>query len=104
MDIEELQVLVTKFRDKRDWKQFHTPKNLAQAMASEVGELNDLYLWDRQPTPFDVGKELADIFIYLLSMAEILGLDLADAVIRKLNENEGKYSIIKSKGNDRKQV
>jgi dCTP diphosphatase len=102
-ELKDLQKAVVKFRDDRDWKQFHdNPKNLAQALASEVGELNDLYLWNRQPKISEVELEMADILIYLLSMADILDVDLADAVYFKLRINEAKYPVLLSRGNDEK--
>lgn len=100
--ITELQDMVAKFRDERDWRQFHTPKNLAQALASEVGELNDLYLWDREPDVSEVGQEMADIMIYLLSLADVTGIDLIAEVIRKIHVNSSKYPVGKSLGRSEK--
>jgi NTP pyrophosphatase (non-canonical NTP hydrolase) len=102
MTIDELIGIVVTFRDARDWKQFHTPKNLAQAMASEVGELNDLYLWDRTPNMGNVMDEVADITIYLLSLADITGIDIAECVIQKLKKNDHKYPTGKVQGDARK--
>lgn len=90
-EIKELQKLVAQFRDARDWLKYHTPKNLAQALASEVGELNDLFLWDRQPDISKVELEIADIFIYLLSLADVCKIDLSDAVHFKSRINETNY-------------
>jgi NTP pyrophosphatase (non-canonical NTP hydrolase) len=99
-ELKELQKAVVNFRDARDWRQFHdNPKNLAQALASEVGELNDLYLWDRKPEIEEVELEMADILIYLLSMADICKIDLYDAVHYKLRINEHKYPIAQFSGN-----
>jgi NTP pyrophosphatase (non-canonical NTP hydrolase) len=98
-ELKELQKAVVDFRDARNWRQFHdNPKNLAQALASEVGELNDLYLWDRMPYKEEVQLEMADILIYLLSMADICKIDLYDAVHYKLRINAEKYPIAKFKG------
>ena len=102
MNIKELEQLVIKFRDDRNWKQYHTPKNLTQALASEVGELNDLYLWNREPEKSSVGQEMADILIYLLSLADIAEIDLTQEIIFKLQINEVKYPIKKARGNDKK--
>ena len=98
-ELDDLQKAVANFRDMRDWLQFHTPKNLAQALSSEVGELNDLYLWDREPDPEAVKEEMADILIYLLSMADVLKIDLEDVVIFKLRVNQSKYPVLIFKGN-----
>jgi dCTP diphosphatase len=97
-----LQKAVAQFRDDRDWLKFHTPKNLAQALASEVGELNDLYLWTREPDISKVQQEMADILIYLLSMADVCKIDLADAVYFKLRINDAKYPVKFCKGDDAK--
>jgi NTP pyrophosphatase (non-canonical NTP hydrolase) len=98
-ELSELKSMVASFRDKRDWLQYHTPKNLAQALASEVGELNDLYLWEREPDPEMVKEEMADILIYLLSMADVLDVNLADAVEFKLKVNQAKYPTLIFRGN-----
>jgi dCTP diphosphatase len=97
-ELDELQLAVVKFRDKRDWIQYHTPKNLAMAICSEAGELTDLYLWDRHPEHINVGQEMADILIYLLSLADVTGINLYQEVIYKLHLNSAKYPINKFKG------
>jgi NTP pyrophosphatase (non-canonical NTP hydrolase) len=101
-ELKDLQKEVAAFRDARDWGQFHTPKNLAQALASEVGELNDLYLWTRKANIDFVELEMADILIYLLSLADVLKIDLADAVRFKLRLNDEKYPVKDYKGSDLK--
>ena len=101
-ELKDLQKAVVKFRDDRDWLQFHTPKNLAQALASEVGELNDLFLWSRDPDWVSVGHEMADIAIYLLSIADVTGIDLKSAIKAKLVLNERKYPVNHCRGNDKK--
>lgn len=95
MQIKDLQSLVAGFRDARNWRQFHTPKNLVQALASEVGELNDLFLWDRSPDWVSVGHEMADIAIYLLSLADVTEIDLEAAIKAKLSLNAIKYPVDK---------
>ena len=101
-ELKDLQKAVVKFRDDRDWLQFHTPKNLAQALASEVGELNDLYLWTRDAPMDRVEWEMADILIYLLSLADVLKINLAVAVTVKLAINDAKYPVKHCKGSDLK--
>jgi NTP pyrophosphatase (non-canonical NTP hydrolase) len=102
-DLVELQSLVVRFRDARNWRIFHdSPKNLAQAIAVEASELSELYLWNRQPRKDDVTDEMADVLIYLLSLADILEVELGEAVIRKIAKNEKKYPIERAYGNDRK--
>jgi NTP pyrophosphatase (non-canonical NTP hydrolase) len=101
-ELKDLQKAVVNFRDDRDWRQFHTPKNLAQALASEVGELNDLYLWSRAGDLNRVEQEMADILIYLLSLADVLRVDLDFAVRYKLKINANKYPVKYCKGSDLK--
>ena len=89
---------MAQFRDARNWRQFHTSKNLAQALASEVGELNDLFLWERNPDWVSVGHEMADIAIYLLSLADVTGIDLEAAIKGKLTLNAKRYPAKKFDG------
>lgn len=105
MDIKDLQNLVLVFRDARDRKQFHNPKDLATAIAIEAGELQEKFLWRSQEDSYDIGKndpevvhELADVLSNLLLFAEACGIDLEDAVIKKLNHNDKKYPVEKAKG------
>jgi len=93
-----------KFRNERDWEQFHNPKDLALAIAVEAGELLELFLWK---SPEDakierVKEELADIFAFAFLLAEKYNLDVEDIVIEKIRKNNDKYPIEKSKGTARK--
>lgn len=109
-ELQELKNKVKQFRDERDWRQFHTPKNLAMALSVEASELAELFLWDDNEKSFITAKEksehlqeeMADVFIYLLSMTDILDVDLEQAVLNKLKKNEIKYPIKKSKGSCKK--
>ena len=96
--------LITLFRDDRDWKQFHDPKNLAMAIGSETGELMDLLLWDRdkKPNTKKIANELADIFIYLLLLSKELNIDLYEAAIEKIKINDVKYPNKEVKGTAKK--
>jgi NTP pyrophosphatase (non-canonical NTP hydrolase) len=98
--MDELQASIREFAKERDWEQFHTPKNLAMALSGEVGELVEIFQWltaaeaDRVmdgPRAEDVEDELADVFIYLLRMADVLGVDLGRATRAKLERNEDRY-------------
>lgn len=110
--IEELKQKAISFRDERNWKQFHDPKNLAMGMSIECGELQELFLWCsveeihqllQNPAGKErVSEELADIFIYLLYLSDACGIDLSEAVWRKLEKNERKYPVGKSFGSHRK--
>ena len=99
-EIEELQALLREFARERDWEQFHTPKNLAMALAAEAGELLEPFQW---LTPeeadnvmagsraHDVEDEIADVAIYLLRLADVLGISIAMAVGDKVARNHRRY-------------
>ena len=104
MDIKEIQDKLAKFAEERDWDQFHSPKNLAMALTSEVGELNELFQWltEEQSKNVDndeIRQEIADIFIYILRLADKLNINIEDAVIEKMEINAKKYPIDLAKGN-----
>jgi len=104
--IEQLKTTVKKFRDDRNWKQFHDLKNLSIALAVEAAELQELFLWKseslaKQLLSSEKGKqkirdELADIQIYLLYLSDESGIDLSEAVRAKLSINNKKYPVSKS--------
>lgn len=101
--IKELQ----KFRDERDWVQFHDNKNLALAISIEAAELNELFLWKSKQECDQVEKEklsdeLADIFSYALLLAGKNGLDITEIVMNKIKKNSEKYPVDKAKGNAKK--
>lgn len=105
MDIKELQKLVIEFREKREWKQFHNPKDLATAVAIEAGELQEKFLWKSQEKSYEIGKsdpevahEAADILNFLLLFADACDIDLEKAFLEKLEHNNKKYDEEKSKG------
>jgi dCTP diphosphatase len=112
MDIVALQTSLREFTQARDWEQFHTPKNLAMALAAEAGELLEIFQWltDEQAAAITesdtdlelAGGELADILIYLLRMADVLRIDLEGAVQDKLHHNERRYPVELAKGNPTK--
>jgi len=92
--MKELQRLIDEFAEARDWGPEHTPKQLALAIASEVGELCHLLRWSWDDPPADiVGEELADVMIFSLRFCSVLGLD-AETIIRgKAEKNERKYPV-----------
>jgi dCTP diphosphatase len=110
--LASLKRQVLEFREERSWKIFHTPKNLAMALAIEVGELQELFLWKEdleilellQNSTFAgrIREELADIQIFLLYLSEATGVDLSEAVKTKLIKNKAKYPISKSFGSNKK--
>jgi dCTP diphosphatase len=94
--LDELQYRIGEFARERDWEQFHTPKNLAMALAGEVGELVEIFQWLTTeqasrvmygPRADDVRDELADVLVYLLRLADVLDVDLLAAAKVKLARN-----------------
>jgi NTP pyrophosphatase (non-canonical NTP hydrolase) len=100
--INNLQIILRDFASKRDWEQFHTPKNLTMAINTEAGELSELYQWSEKADMEKVSSEIADIFIYLLRLVDVLNINLASITTRKIKENDKKYPIEKARGNARK--
>ncbi|MBL4933189.1 nucleotide pyrophosphohydrolase [Clostridium paridis] len=93
---------VRKFRNDRDWSQFHTPENLAKAINIEAGELLEHFLWDNNFNKEDVCDELADVFVYCMHMADALDVNIEEIINRKMDKNEKKYPVEKAKGNSKK--
>lgn len=87
------------FRDARDWKQFHTPQNLAKSLSIEAGELLECFQWTDKFDIEDVKSEVADLYTYLLLFANSLDLDLEKVASDKLSISEKKYPVEKAKGN-----
>ena len=92
-----------KFRDERNWKQFHDPKNLAAALGIEAAELNEVFLWktteeSREVELAKVKEELADVLAYALLLANEFGLDPEQIVLDKVKQNALKYPVEKAKG------
>lgn len=105
--IEEALHKAIKFRNARDWKQFHNPKDLSISISLEAAELLELFQWSG--TDLDVAhkqkemkEELADILIYCAYMADALGVDIAEIINEKIVLNEQKYPVEKAKGTARK--
>lgn len=107
LDIQGIQSTLRSFAAARDWDQFHSPKNLSMALSGEVGELVEIFQWLSEAQSIDLSdsdrqraaEEIADIQIYLLRLADILGVDLAKAVDQKIELNATKYPVSGSKGN-----
>ena len=99
---KELITKLLKFRDERDWKQFHTPENLAKSISIESAELLELFQWSNQANIEELKDEMADIYIYLLLLANNLSIDLNVIANSKIDKNNQKYPISKSKGNSKK--
>lgn len=93
---------IRNFRDDRDWSQFHTPENLAKAVSIEASELLENFLWDNKFDKEKVCDELADVLVYCIHRADSLNVDIEEIIEHKMNKNEKKYPIEKSKGNSKK--
>jgi NTP pyrophosphatase (non-canonical NTP hydrolase) len=109
LNLENIQKQLAKFAEDRNWEQFHTPKNLSMALAAEAAELLEIFQWltDKQSKEIVskekemslVRQEIADIFIYLVRLADKLGVDIEKAVNEKIKMNEQKYPIELSRNN-----
>tara|TARA_B100000214_G_C23773090_1_gene537708 strand:- start:292 stop:639 length:348 start_codon:yes stop_codon:yes gene_type:complete len=102
--IDELQLKISDFCEKRDWNQFHTPKNLAISISIEAAELLENFQWSKENVSLNdqqlkqISEEVADVFIYSLRLCQILGIDLVDVSNEKIIKNEVKYPINLVKG------
>jgi NTP pyrophosphatase (non-canonical NTP hydrolase) len=99
--LKQLTDLLVKFRDQRDWKQFHNPKDLAIAISIESSELLEAFLWKNSDvvSKEKIEEEVADVMAYLLLIAAHYELDLEKVLREKVKKNELKYPIEKAKGN-----
>lgn len=106
--IPELTSMIVRFRDDRDWKKYHTPRNLAISLVVELGELLEHFQWQEDHEIMEliqdpakrkeVEEELADVAIYLFLLANELGIELENAILDKLKMNEKKYPVDVVKG------
>ena len=109
-DIKEIVSAIKKFRDQRDWMQFHNHKDMAISICLEAAEVLEHFQWkDSQEVKEyarkyrdKIGEELADVAIYLLELTDNLGLDFEDIIYKKLKKNSRKYPIKKAKGSHQK--
>jgi NTP pyrophosphatase (non-canonical NTP hydrolase) len=109
-ELEGLREQLREFSAERDWEQFHSPKNLAMALAAEAGELLEVFQWltEAQSRALEPGaraaasEEIADVLLYLVRLGDQLGVDPVAAAQRKLAENARKYPADKARGNARK--
>lgn len=98
---------VLKFRDDRNWKQFHNPKDLAISISLEAAELLEVFQWSAENVSYDgkmdkIREEVADVVIYCILMADICGLKLDEIVREKLKKNNEKYPVEKAFGSKKK--
>lgn len=112
IEITGLAKALDRFAAERAWGQFHSPKNLAMALTAEVGELAEIFQWlteeasksvaTNPDTATAVRDELADVTLYLVRLASVLGVDLNEAVNQKLQKNAAKYPVDKAHGTHKK--
>ena len=97
---EEIIQALLKFRNERDWEQFHNPKDLALAINVEAGELLELFLWKsaNEANVEKIKEELADVFAFAFMLAEKYNFDVKEIVLEKIKRNGEKYPIDKAKG------
>ena len=109
-ELDKLRSRLDAFARDRDWEQFHSPKNLSMALSVEVAEIAEHFQWLTEQQSRDLGaakraeveQELADVLIYLVRLADQLGIDLLEAAQRKLAVNEARYPADKVRGSSRK--
>jgi len=109
MDLTDIKKQIINFRDARDWKQFHNPKDLASAISIEASELQEKFLWKSQKDSYEIWKkdpevheEFADILNYLILFAEECEIDITRVMQEKIVKNGLKYSVAKAKGKNEK--
>tara|TARA_B100002019_G_C21196882_1_gene561896 strand:+ start:264 stop:629 length:366 start_codon:yes stop_codon:yes gene_type:complete len=110
--IQTLKDRILDFAQERDWEQFHSPKNLSMAIAAEAAELMEHFLWQsaessRKEVLSDqlrekITEEIADILIFAIEFANVSGIDIATAIIQKMDKNALKYPVEKAKGSSKK--
>jgi len=104
--MDDVIAQIRKFRDDRDWKQFHDPKSLAVSISIEAAELLEHFQWiDKAQSAQhsadnreEIADEIADVAIYLIELADVTGIDLKSAILAKLKKNAVKYPVEKSRG------
>jgi NTP pyrophosphatase (non-canonical NTP hydrolase) len=109
-DLDSLRDRLRAFALERDWGQFHSPKNLACALSVEAAELLEHFQWMTEPQSRaiadaqreQIALEAADVLLYLIQLADQLGIDLLAAADRKLALNATKYPVVTARGNSRK--
>ncbi|EIU7184299.1 nucleotide pyrophosphohydrolase [Pseudomonas aeruginosa] len=112
VDVGQLAAALERFAAERNWAQFHSPKNLVMALTGEVGELSEIFQWMDEEQSKDAARhpdtaqavqdELADVLMYLVRLASVLGVDLDAAVRQKLEQNNRKYPVEKARNSSKK--
>ncbi len=109
MNLDQIRQRLASFAEARNWDQFNTPKNLSMALAAEAAELLEIFQWltDKQSCEIvnnekemaEIREEIADVMIYLVRLADKLGVDIEKAVLDKIEVNEKKYPVELAKDN-----
>ncbi|MCW3884804.1 nucleotide pyrophosphohydrolase [Pseudomonas aeruginosa] len=112
VDVRQLAAALERFAAERNWAQFHSPKNLVMALTGEVGELSEIFQWMDEEQSKDAARhpdtaqavqdELADVLMYLVRLASVLGVDLDAAARQKLEQNNRKYPVEKVRNSSKK--
>lgn len=112
VDVGQLAAALERFAAERNWVQFHSPKNLVMALTGEVGELSEIFQWMDEEQSKDAARhpdtaqavqdELADVLMYLVRLASVLGVDLDAAARQKLEQNNRKYPVEKARNSSKK--
>lgn len=109
-NLEKLTERIIKFREARDWKQFHNPKDVSLSLVLEATEVMEHFQWKNTEevekyivtNKDDIGEELADVLYWVLLMSHDLNIDILKALENKMDKNEEKYAVEKAKGNHKK--
>ena len=96
--MEDLMKEIKEFNEERNWDQFHSPENLAKSISIEAAELLECFQWNNNFNKDEVCEELADVFTYCIMMADKLGVDPKEVVLKKLDKTRKKYPVDKAKG------
>ncbi|HVM77078.1 MAG TPA: nucleotide pyrophosphohydrolase [Candidatus Paceibacterota bacterium] len=110
LDIDALIKKLNDFREARDWKQFHNPKDMALYLSLEAAEVLEHFAWKNidevkayvADHKDEIGEELADVLYWVLLLSHDMGLDVFDALEKKMKKNEAKYPVEKAKGSHKK--
>lgn len=109
-DIKNLTKRIIDFRDAREWKQFHNPKDVALSLSLEASEVLEHFQWKNgkeleeylKTHKEHIGEELSDVLYWVLLMSHDLDIDITEALVKKMDKNEEKYAVEKAKGNHKK--
>ena len=111
LNLEKISERLKKFSKDRNWEQYHSPKNLAMALSVEVAELVEIFQWSNDggtkeikdpETRKQIEEEIADIFNYLVKFVDLMDIDLEKISLEKIQKNDEKYPVEKSKGKSEK--